>query len=172
VHNKKKKNFYRKPHYRRQSEEEKKQHKEEIETKSSNENHLFSSPEITLKDASNENLNYEIMNVTKTEESDLVQKEATIKEISCSICKLPIKNYYTAIRHGNGDEMVHFDCALRELSREHGSKLGRFKKIYYIGAGNFAIVKEFYDRYGHLKNYEIIEKISYEKRENHKGQGS
>ncbi len=83
----------------------------------------------------------------------------------CEICNMPIRNQYTSVHHKISGSPVHFDCVIRELSREYYSKLGRFRKIYYIGAGNFAIVKEFYDKRGHLKNYEIVEKISYEIRE-------
>lgn len=84
---------------------------------------------------------------------------------TCQICNMPIRSLNTAVHHKTSGELVHFDCALRELSREFYPKLGRFKKIYYIGAGNFAVVKEFYDKRGHLKNYEIVEKIPYEPKE-------
>lgn len=83
----------------------------------------------------------------------------------CPICNMPIRSLNTAVHQKVTGSLVHFDCALRELSREYYPKLGRFKKIYYIGAGNFAVVKEFYDKRGHLKNYEILEKIPYEPKE-------
>lgn len=83
----------------------------------------------------------------------------------CPICAMPIRSVNTAVHQKDTGSLVHFDCALRELSKEYYPKLGRFKKIYYIGAGNFAVVKEFYDKRGHLKNYEILEKIPYEPKE-------
>lgn len=83
----------------------------------------------------------------------------------CQICNMPIRSVNTSVRHKVSKEPVHFDCALRELSKEFNSKLGRFKKIYYIGAGNFAVVKEIFDRRGHLKSYEVLERIPYEEKE-------
>lgn len=85
--------------------------------------------------------------------------------VNCPICNMPIRNQYTAMHQQNTSELVHFDCVLRELSKEHNAKLGRARKIYYIGAGSFAIVKELFDKRGQFKNYEIIEKINYEPRE-------
>jgi len=80
----------------------------------------------------------------------------------CKICGMPIRNHYTAIRRKTADGMSHFDCVLRELSKENSPKLGKYKRIYYVGSGDFAIVKEFFDKRGHLKSYEILEKINYE----------
>ena len=77
---------------------------------------------------------------------------------------MPIRNSYTAIHHKESGNLAHFDCVLRELAKENNTKLGRYKKIYYIGAGNFAIVKELYDKRGHFKNYEVLERIAYEKK--------
>jgi hypothetical protein len=92
-----------------------------------------------------------------------VNSDGTVK--ICQICNMPIRSLNTAVHHKVSNELVHFDCALRELSKEFNPKLGRFKKIYYIGAGNFALVKEIYDRRGHLKSYEVIERIPYEPEE-------
>lgn len=86
-------------------------------------------------------------------------------DVICKICGMPIRNHYTAIRRKVSDELTHFDCALRELSRENSPKLGKYKRIYYVGSGDFAIVKEFFDKRGHLKSYEILEKINYESKE-------
>ncbi len=91
--------------------------------------------------------------------------KAAAVDVECTICKMPIRNHYTAVRHKESGSLVHFDCVLRELSKENSSKLGKFRRIYYIGAGNFAIVKEFFDKRGHLKSYEIIEKIMYENKD-------
>ena len=90
---------------------------------------------------------------------------AIVNPAMCPVCNMPVRSHYTALHHKTTGEPVHFDCVLRELSKENYPKLGRYRKIYYIGAGNFAIVKEFYDKRGHFKNYEIVEKISYEKKE-------
>ncbi|MCX7820771.1 MAG: hypothetical protein N2258_03755 [Brevinematales bacterium] len=91
------------------------------------------------------------------------EKGETISE--CPICKAPIKSIYTAIRHKDSDQLVHFDCAIRELVREYKHKLGKNLRIYYVGAGDFAIVREIYDKKGFLKTYEIIERIEYEKKD-------
>ncbi len=93
-----------------------------------------------------------------------ITESAPSADVQCPICTMPIRNRYTAIRRKESGELSHFDCVLRELSRENSQKLGKFKRIYYIGSGDFAIVKEFFDKRGHLKNYEIIEKINYENR--------
>jgi hypothetical protein len=82
----------------------------------------------------------------------------------CQICNMPVKSIYTAIRHRETGEFVHFDCVIRELIKENSSKLGKNLKIYYVGSGNFAIVKEIYDKRGFLKTFEIVERIEYEKR--------
>ncbi len=82
----------------------------------------------------------------------------------CPLCKAPIRSIYTAIRHRDSGELVHFDCVIRELVREYKNKLGRNLRIYYIGAGDFAIVREIYDKKGFLKTFEVIERIEYEKK--------
>jgi len=81
----------------------------------------------------------------------------------CPICHYPIKKFYTTVRHPSHDALVHFDCALRELFQQHKSRLARDQRIYYIGGGRFAIVKEIRDKRGNVKDYQIIEKIEYEK---------
>lgn len=81
--------------------------------------------------------------------------QTTAGDVICRICGMPIRNHYTAIRRRVTDELTHFDCVLRELSRENSPKLGKYKRIYYVGSGDFAIVKEFFDKRGHLKGYEI-----------------
>jgi hypothetical protein len=88
-----------------------------------------------------------------------------VNPVNCPICNMPIRNPHTAMRHKETKELAHFDCILRNLSKENTAKLGRFKRIYYVGAGNFAIVKEILDKRGFLKSYEILEKINYESRE-------
>lgn len=93
------------------------------------------------------------------------ESAASAGEVTCMICNMPIRNHYTAIRRKVPEGLSHFDCVLRELSRENSPKLGKFKRIYYVGSGDFAIVKEFFDKRGHLKSYEILEKINYENNE-------
>ena len=164
--NKKKKHWFQsKPHYKRGN---------NTSETGNNEEELIREPQIDDKD-NNESLqkNEEAVMNTPIQANNIILESktnangdnTTVNPAVCSICNMPIRNQYTAIHHKNTQELVHFDCALRELSRENFSKLGRYKKIYYIGSGNFAIVKEFYDKRGHLKNYEIIEKINYEIRE-------
>ena len=83
----------------------------------------------------------------------------------CSICNAPVKSIYTAIRHRETGELVHFDCIIRELVKDYRHKLGKNLRIYYVGAGDFAIVREVYDRRGNLKTFEVIERIEYEKKD-------
>ncbi|MGC8765291.1 MAG: hypothetical protein ACP5QT_05335 [Brevinematia bacterium] len=92
------------------------------------------------------------------------EKDSTVIS-TCSICNAPVKSIYTAIRHKETGELVHFDCVIRELVKEYKHKLGKNLRIYYIGAGDFAIVREIYDRRGYLKSFEVIERIEYEKKE-------
>jgi|GEM_PF-2350034 hypothetical protein len=84
-------------------------------------------------------------------------------EAICPLCNYPIKKFYTTVRHPTLDALVHFDCALRELFHQHKSRLAKDQRIYYIGGGRFAIVKEVRDKRGNLKSYQVIEKIEYEK---------
>ncbi len=81
----------------------------------------------------------------------------------CPLCNYPIKKFYTTVRHPSHDQLVHFDCALREIFQQYKTKLAKDQRIYYIGAGRFAIVKEIRDKRGNVKSYQIIEKIEYEK---------
>ncbi len=83
----------------------------------------------------------------------------------CPICNAPVRNIYTAIRHKEAGELVHFDCVIRELVKDYRHKLGKNLRIYYIGAGDFAIVKEIYDKKGYLKTFEVVERIEYEKKD-------
>ncbi len=80
----------------------------------------------------------------------------------CPICEAPIRNVLTAIRHKESGNLAHFDCIIKVIRTENTEKLGKHRRIYYIGAGNFAIVRERYDKRGRLRNYHIIERISYE----------
>lgn len=89
--------------------------------------------------------------------------ETTDNQALCPICNYPIKKFYTTVRHPGKDMLVHFDCALRELFQQYKNRLAKDERIYYIGAGRFAIVKEIRDKRGNVKNYQIIEKIEYEK---------
>ena len=165
--NKKKKHWFQsKPHYKREngSQEQGSQQAAPEENIITDENKIKEEAGQKNDDAVIDNPSAEGNTVIETK-TNANGEGITVSQATCSICNMPIRNQYTAIHHKKTQELVHFDCALRELSRENYSKLGRFKKIYYIGSGNFAIVKEFYDKRGHLKNYEIVEKINYEIRE-------
>ncbi|MFN4217153.1 MAG: hypothetical protein ACK4HQ_07115 [Brevinematales bacterium] len=104
------------------------------------------------------------INASKAEEADTDTENAENQSI-CPLCNYPIKKFYTTVRHPSHDVLVHFDCALRELFQQHKSRLARDQRIYYIGAGRFAIVKEIRDKRGNVKSYQIVEKIEYEKHE-------
>lgn len=80
----------------------------------------------------------------------------------CPVCNEPIRSVLTAIRHKESGQLAHFDCIVKDIRAASGDKLGKHRKIYYIGAGNFAIVRERYDKRGRLRSYHIIERISYE----------
>lgn len=97
-----------------------------------------------------------------TEQSHTVYSTETGIQ-NCKLCNMPVKSIHTALRYRDTDGLVHFDCALRELIREYKNKLGRNLKIYYVGGGDFAIVREILDKRGFLKTFEIIERIEYEK---------
>ena len=84
---------------------------------------------------------------------------------NCPLCAMPVRSHYTALRHRESGELAHFDCIVRELAKENSSKLGKGRRIYYIGGGKFALVKEIYDRRGHFRSYEVIEKFDVEPRE-------
>ncbi len=84
---------------------------------------------------------------------------------SCPVCSMPVRSLLTSLKRKEDGAMVHFDCALRDLATTSADKLGRFRKIYYVGGGNFAVVKEVFDKRGRFKSYEVIEKIPYEPKE-------
>ncbi|MFN3660090.1 MAG: hypothetical protein ACK4TN_02500 [Brevinematales bacterium] len=104
------------------------------------------------------------INASQTEETATDTENAENQSI-CPLCNYPIKKFYTTVRHPSHDVLVHFDCALRELFQQYKSRLARDQRIYYIGAGRFAIVKEIRDKRGNIKSYQIVEKIEYEKHE-------
>ena len=102
----------------------------------------------------------------KNDDNNQNNNEENLKPISiCSICNSPVKSIYTSIKHRDTNEYVHFDCVIRELIKEYRHKLGRNLKIYYIGAGDFAIVREVLDKMGYLKTFEVVERIEYEKKD-------
>jgi hypothetical protein len=84
----------------------------------------------------------------------------------CPICNLPIRNVFTAIRQKESKTLCHFECVLTELNKEFTPKLAKGKQIYYVGAGQFALVREVTDKRGNLRTYEILERIPYEVKEN------
>ncbi|MCX7882402.1 MAG: hypothetical protein N2314_04175 [Brevinematales bacterium] len=103
--------------------------------------------------------------LSENEEETTTEGEVSTNQPLCPLCNYPIKKFYTTVRHPAHDTLVHFDCALREIFQQYKSRLARDQRIYYIGAGRFAIVKEIRDKRGNLKNYQIVEKIEYEKHE-------
>lgn len=112
----------------------------------------------------NEDKSYNDKNKINTTEKKIEEQEEIINNnetnnIICSICNNPIRNTYTAINFDSKSNLVHFDCIINYLTEKHKEKLNKFRKIYYIGNGNFAIVKEIFDKKGLLKTFEIIEKI-------------
>ncbi|URA11066.1 hypothetical protein [Thermospira aquatica] len=109
---------------------------------------------------------YTFSEISSTEEkspSVAPEDNGEITQNVCPICNYPIKKFYTTVRHPLHDKLVHFDCALREIFQQYKTKLARDQRIYYIGAGRFAIVKEIRDKRGNVTSYQIIEKIEYEK---------
>lgn len=94
-----------------------------------------------------------------------VDPELIANPNNCPLCQMPVRSYFTALKYKDTGELAHFDCILRELNKEHAAKLGKGRRIYYIGGGKFALVKEIYDRRGHFKSYEVIEKFEVEPRD-------
>lgn len=83
----------------------------------------------------------------------------------CPVCEKPIRNQYISIRHNESGNPAHFHCILNQITETNREKIGKNQRVCYIGAGNFAIIRESYDKRGRAKTYQIIEKIRYEKRE-------
>jgi hypothetical protein len=154
--NKKKRNWFQnKPHYKRG------------DGPGDNNNNPGQNPVKPVPTPAGVNTAAEVFDMPLPKEltPDKPEPDTLVNPVNCAICQMPIRNHYTAIRHKESGSLAHFDCVLRDLSKENYSKLGRFKKIYYIGAGNFAIVKEIFDKRGHFKSYEVLEKIVYEAKE-------
>lgn len=91
-----------------------------------------------------------------------VSGEETEAKVICPICEQVIQHLSTAIWHKEHAIPAHFDCVLKELVQTYQEQLGKHRRIYYIGKGQFAIVKETFDKRGQLKSYQIIERIPYE----------
>lgn len=97
---------------------------------------------------------------SKEKQDELV--EEVEKGLVCPICEKPIRNIAMAIQQKESGKLAHFDCVLKQIHTQYHSRMSRNRRIYYIGAGNFALVKEQYDKKGHLKSYRVLEKFEYE----------
>ena len=93
-------------------------------------------------------------------------EEGEKSEFICPICEKPIKHLDSAILHQPDGQPAHFECVIKEIVENNRNHLGRHRRIYYIGSGQFAVVKELYDRRGRVKSYQVIHRIPYEKQEN------
>ncbi len=83
-------------------------------------------------------------------------------KVICPICEQAVQSLSTAIWHKEHGTPAHFDCVVKELVQTHKDSLGKHRRIYYIGKGQFAIVKETFDKRGQLKTYQVMERIPYE----------
>ncbi len=96
----------------------------------------------------------------KEKQEELVEEVA--KGLLCPVCEKPIRNIAMAIRQKESEKLAHFDCVLKQMHSQYHSRMSRNRRIYYIGSGNFALVKEQYDKKGQLKSYRVLERIDYE----------
>jgi hypothetical protein len=90
-----------------------------------------------------------------------LEKEENI----CPICDKPIQGLIFALKHQPTGKFAHFDCIMGEIQKTKPDIQQKGRKLYYIGAGNFAIVREIFDKRGRLKNYTILERITHETKE-------
>lgn len=120
--------------------------------------HLIDKPKVVIEE--------DVSDVTFPEELiPEIERDTPEGEIICPICNSVIKNVTIAVNHHESGTPAHFDCVLKQLRQQHRNKLGKNRKVYYIGGGRFAIVKEKYDKKGRFRNYHVLEKIEYEDRE-------
>ena len=92
------------------------------------------------------------------------QRGRNTNQILCKICKHPIVNTKTALKHPEGG-FVHFDCAIREISAKEN--LNKGEEIYYVGGGAFAVVSNIkYSKGGSVIGFKVERRIQYETKEN------
>ncbi|MBB6479116.1 hypothetical protein [Spirochaeta isovalerica] len=73
----------------------------------------------------------------------------------CALCGNPIRDISAAMNDPSGENPVHFDCIVKQLSEKE--TLGNQEKIVYLGSGNFGVVRILNNR-----KFEILKKIPYE----------
>ncbi len=75
----------------------------------------------------------------------------------CPICSKEVKDRLTAIKEKTTKEDAHFNCITSKIKKSFDIK--NKDKIYYIGGGRFALVKE--KRFKNRFSFTIKEKINY-----------
>ena len=106
----------------------------------------------------------EQLGMTGLEPSKKLQELEKAENI-CPICDKPIQGLIFALKHGPTGQFAHFDCVMGEIQKTKPDLQQKGRKLYYIGSGNFAIVREIFDKRGRLKNYTILERITNEPKE-------
>ncbi|OHD12523.1 MAG: hypothetical protein A2Z96_05315 [Spirochaetes bacterium GWB1_48_6] len=77
----------------------------------------------------------------------------------CSICSEIVQEMSSAIAYGPEHLPAHMECVLKELEKRETPGTG--ERLLYIGAGNFALVKD-----SETGSLEIVKKIPVETKDN------
>lgn len=76
----------------------------------------------------------------------------------CPLCGKPVRNINIAIEEKKSKQPAHFECIMRDLSRE--IQLGPHERLHYLGSGCFGVVK--LEEGKGLSDYSIVRRIQYE----------
>ncbi len=83
-------------------------------------------------------------------------KQNIVYEI-CPVCEKKITEPFYAIKERESGKNAHFECILKKVANDE--KLESGERIYYLGGGNFGVVRE--KRYRGRKKIVINKKIPY-----------
>ena len=92
-------------------------------------------------------------------------QELEKEEHICPLCEKPIEGLIYALKHEPTGQYAHFDCIVGEFQKQKPDLQQKGRKIYYVGSGNFAVVKELFDKRGRFRGYTVLEKLSNEPKE-------
>ena len=93
------------------------------------------------------------------EASKKIQELEKVEHI-CPYCDKPIESLVYALKHEPTGGYAHFDCIIGEFQKQKPDLQQKGRKIYYVGSGNFAVVKESFDKRGRFRGYTVLEKLT------------
>lgn len=67
-------------------------------------------------------------------------KQLKESRVSCHICNEPISDMLSALYFKENNELCHFECIQKELSKSE--ELGKDEQLVYIGNGDFGVIQK------------------------------